>query len=188
MEGVSFPQEARGFAAIEQSLEADLSLSQIEKIGEQIVNTKTTDKTREVGLGLLNRLESKRDALVNQKLAELNQTSNLVSKIKQLQPLIYFLPPEEIDRQLSAIEMDASLLSGQDQKLQESVQQQLDHLRLSLDKPIFQELDANTPHGFAAKAKEVANAVLRTGSLAPLAEGFNAVQLREVCRAAAGTA
>lgn len=186
MAGVSFPQEAKAFAAIERSLDADLSLSQIEKIGEQIVRTNTTDKTREIGLNLLNRLECKKDALVNQKLIELNQTSNPVLKIKQLQPLIYFLPPEEIDRQLSAIEMDASLLSGKDQKLQEPVRRQLDHLRLSLDKPIFQELDPNTPNGFAEKAKEVADAVLKTQTLTPLTEGFNAVQLQEVHRAAAG--
>jgi len=184
MEGASFPREVQTFAALERALDADLSLQDIEEIGEQIVNTKTTDKTRAIGLGLLNRLDTKREELVKNKLAQLNQTRDPVLKIKQLQPLIYFLPPEEVERQFTAIAMQASLLSGKDQRTQEAVQGQLNHLRLTTKRPVFLELDENTPHSFVNEAQKVADAVLRTKSPAPL-QGFNKVQLEEVSRAAA---
>lgn len=187
MEGASFPREVQTFAALEQKmLAADLSLQDIETIGGKIVSTQTTDKTREIGQKLLNRLDVKREELVEKKLVQLNQTRDPVAKIKQLRPLMFFLPPEEIESQFSAIAMQASLLSGESSRTKDAVSRQLDHLRLAYEKPIFQELDPAAPHSFASEAQKVADAVLKTKSAAPLKEGFNDVQLKEVYRAAGG--
>ena len=186
MVSAPFPREVQAFAAIEKSLDADLSLQDIEKIGEQVVNVKTSDqRTRDIGIGLLNRLETKREQVVKDQLAKLDQTRDPVAKIKQLQPLMEHIAPEEVERQFSAIAMEASLLSGDNQKTQKAVQGQLLNLRITFAKPIFRALDADAPQSFANEALKVRDAVLRTKSTAPLKAGFNDVQLQEVYRAAA---
>lgn len=186
MDNVSFPSEMKALAAFEKSLDADLSLEQMEKIGEQILNVKTTGaKTAQIGHQLLNRLEAKKDQVVQQRLDSLSRMQDPVKKIKELQSLMYFLPPEEIDRQFSAIEMEAGLLSGKDQKIKDVLEQQLQHLQFKQEKPVVHELDEYTPHNFVEKVQNVANAIRNMESLEPLKE-FSQAQINEIFRISNG--
>lgn len=179
MENLSFPSEMRAFAKIEKALQKeDLSLQQIEKIGEKILDA-TTEKTQGLSQGLLNRLEEKRDKVLQERMQKLEKTTNPLKRIEGLRELMYFLPPDEIEAQFSAIAMQAALLPTQDQKTKEAAGRQLEHFAFQMANPVLHELDETTPHSFQERVQKIAKAIQKTESLKPL-EGFNALQLKQI--------
>jgi len=168
----------RRLASLEARLNrADLSLQQIDEIAEQIV-VQTTDKTRGVAVGLLNRCEARKPALIDRQIRLVQEATDPIAKIKLLTPLIGHLNPTEVDEQLKAIEFEASL--SENPKVQEAVKKQLEHLQFAQAKPLLHDLKH-----FMDQAQKVGAAVQRTQSLAPL-QGWNNVQWGEVRRAAIG--
>ncbi len=178
MGSMSFPsKEMMQLASFEARLGEDLSLQDIEEIEQQIVGlNQTTDKTRGIAVGLFNRLEAKKPALIDRGIVKMEQASDPVSKIKLLTPLIGYLEPSAVDEKLEAIKLEASLC---DQKIQDAVQKQLEHLEFAQQKPVIYEVE-----GLRAEMERIAQKIEESGTLDAL-KLLNPVQLGEVRRAIA---
>lgn len=175
---MSFPPEFSELTSLEARLSEDLSLGQIEEIEQQIVGlNQTTDKTRGIAVSLLNRFEAKKPALIDREIVRLEQATDPVSKIKLLTPLIGYLDPSAVVEKIEAIKLEASL---SDQKIQDAVKKQLEHLEFAQEKPVLHDLSE-----FIASARRIAETVEKSRTLDPLLQSMNPVQLREVRRAIA---
>ena len=176
MESTAFPsKEMRQFASFEARLKDDLSLQDIEEIEKQIV-LETTDKTRGVAVGLLNRFEARKPALIERQITKIEEASDLLSKIEYLTPLIDYLDPDVVNERLDKIQFEASLAS--DPKVQDAVAKKLKHLQFAQAKPLVRDLK-----DFVGRLETVAAQVLNTNSLAPLFSEFNNVQISQINQA-----
>jgi|GEM_PF-2715093 len=177
MGSTAFPsKEMSQLASFEARMGDDLSLQDIEEIEQQIV-IQTTDKTRGVAVGLLNRLDAKKPALIDREIKKLGQTSDLISKINILSSLIQYLAPEEVSEKLAEIQFEASLVD--DPKVRDAVTEQLKHLNFAQAKPVVHDL-----RDFVDRLKKVGNAVLNTNSLAPMFAELSDYQVEQIRRTA----
>lgn len=154
---------------VEASLKGEeLSLERIGELEEKVFDAGTTEKTKEIGQSLLNRLDVKRNQLIAQKKEDLGKMYDPLERINTLRPLINYLAPEEIEGEFEAIEMEISLLDGQEGKIKEAATRQLEHLRLAIERPIVHELESNAPYSFIEKMQQVSKAIEQSNSLEPL--------------------
>jgi hypothetical protein len=179
MGSTAFPFKEMGrLASFEARLGEDLSLQQIEEIEQQIM-VQTTDKTRGVAVGLLNRFDAKKPALIARQITMLDQAEDPVSKIKLLAPLIGYLDPDAVDEKLDKIQFEANL--SDDPKVRNAATQQLKHLKFAQAKPFVRDLQ-----DFVDRLGNVVRDVLQTNSLAPMLNGLSAYQVAQVQRGAIG--
>ena len=136
----------------------------------------TTDNTRGVSIGLLNRFEAKKPALIERQIIKIEESSDLLSKIEYLTPLIDYLDPAAVTEKLDQIQFEASLVN--DPKVQEAVTKQLKHLHFAQAKPLVRDLKA-----FVGRLENIASQVLNTDSLAPLFTELNPVQITQIHQA-----
>lgn len=185
MKSSPFPSEVSKFAAFEKRISEELTLDQIDEIVDQIL-IEMSDKTREVGQKLLSQLSIKQQLLIDRQIAILEGNENPISKIDQLKYLLFFLSPEEIERQLDVIEMTLALYSEIDQRVIEAAKRELRLLRFRQDFPIVNDLFGEAPSDFTFQMKKIAREIEKSGSLASLIS-LNETQRKEILRSGSRT-
>ena len=177
MSRISIPPEAIKLAALERRISDDLTLNQIDEISTQIYN-ETTEKTAGLSRQLIDKLQQKREKLVEKKIAQLDIENNLLAKIEQLSEILPDLTPLETDLYIQEIEQIASLSSTTDAKMVAIARQKLDCMRFEEAAAIPKDL-----HALAAKMREVGKMIEETQSPALLSQFFNERQIAEIYRA-----
>ena len=175
MSGVSFPQEARRIAQLGASVsralnQKNLSLKECEELDRQIMD-ETTDKMKDVAIPLLMQVEEKKQTLVERQMVRLSKAETPLAKLNLLIPIIAYLEPEEVDRQLEAIQVDASLA---DPRIQNVMKSKLERVLFAQKKPLVRDLEA-----FGERIRKIAAVVRRTNSLNPM-EALNTIQCRQI--------
>ena len=181
MKSVSFPPEIPKFSVLERRVSEELTLGEIEEISDQIFH-EMTEKSRDIGNKLLSCLEKKRAQLIERDIALLEADHNPFSKIERLKSLMFFLSPEEIERQFEAIETDTALSSEIDSKILKTAKKELQLLRFREEFRIVDELFGEAPPDFATRMREVAKKIQVTNSLESFKD-LNSIQVKEIYRA-----
>jgi hypothetical protein len=173
----AFPKEVRRLALLEAELVAACTLEEIERIEGNIFPSSEEGQARE----LFSQCAAKKEELVKRKITLLEGESNLVSKMESLMPLMFYLSPAEMEIQFNAIELESSLLSNKDRKVQERVLKDLKHLRFREKFRIVDDLERSGPDAFSVGLQKVAEDVLETNSLDAL-QALSPHILREILR------
>ncbi|MBM3184419.1 MAG: hypothetical protein FJZ64_03845 [Chlamydiae bacterium] len=167
---VSLSQEVRSAAAIEKAVnQKNLTLKRCDELANQIFEKFAN---QEVAIPLLQRVEQRRQELVQRQVERLDKSKTPLARLELLIPIIGDLDPDEAGERLEAIRLEAEM-SG-DPKILQAVRRQLEHVHFAEKKPIVKDLSE-----FTRRVGNIAKAVMATQTFDPL-RAFNKTQRQQL--------
>ncbi|MES2273137.1 MAG: hypothetical protein V4487_02975 [Chlamydiota bacterium] len=166
-----FPPDARRFAGLDAKLASgDLSLGEIQEIGEELSISTTSEKISECSQRFL-KLEEKKSAWMNRQIALISEVNALSQQIEELEIQWNYLPPDEIAEKLLALQERASVISADDasprvQKICIEAKKQLEILHFEFVFPLAKELNCHSLEPtFASRLEHIAARMRKEHSL-----------------------